>query len=74
MGLGLAVVSGGIDVVKKSKIRDFIQYYDIDTPEALAAAILKVGDRMNVEKNKSIILQLDEEFILDIKSFLKAEY
>lgn len=70
MGLGLSVVSCGIDVVTKSKMKDFIQYYNSDTPKSIAEAVLNVGT-VEVEKNKSIISQLNVEFIAQIKSFLK---
>jgi hypothetical protein len=71
MGLGLSVVSCGIDVVIKSKIKDFIQYYHTDSPIAIAQAVLNVGT-FDVEKSKSIISQLNIEFIVEIKSFLNT--
>lgn len=71
MGLGLSVVSCNIEVVKKSKIAEFIHYYDSDTSVKLAEAIIKVGT-VDIEKNKSIISQLNVEFIVQIKSFLKS--
>lgn len=70
MGLGLSVVSGNIEVVKKSKIAEFVHYYSSDTAVELAQAILNI-EIMNVEKNKIIISQLNIDFKAQVKSMFE---
>ena len=71
MGLGLSVVSCNIEVVKKSKIAEYVHYYTSDTSLELARAIIKIGI-VDCEKNKFIISHLNVEFLAQIKSLLRT--
>ena len=71
MANGLRVVSIRIPAIEKSAIGDSVTYYDTQTPEAIAEAILKV----NFDKpydSRAEIQTLHENFVVQIQSLLEA--
>lgn len=71
MANGLRVVSIRIPAIEKSAIGDSVTYYDTQTPEAIAEAILKV----NFDKpydSRAEIQTLHENFVAQIQSLLEA--
>lgn len=69
LGMGLKVVSCYVDCVAESKIGDKVSYYEQDNPKSIAAAIMnvKICTRNDF---KTIIKELDQEFINDLKTIL----
>ena len=67
---GLRVVSARIPVVESSGVGDLVWYYDKQTPENIARAILEI----NVEEpydSATIIRELDRSFIYHMKGVLE---
>lgn len=69
MSNGLHVVSAKVPVVVDSPVGDLIEYYDTQTPEEIAKAILKV-DLKNKGKEQERVAELDKSFQKDVKSML----
>jgi glycosyltransferase involved in cell wall biosynthesis len=70
MGVGLRVVTSRIDCVERSKISDFMVYYDEDEPMAIAKAIMAINcDTPSNARER--LLELDKQFVLDIKALLE---
>ena len=70
MGLGLRVVSCGVECVMDSKIGNDIVFYYKDTTQAIAEAIKKINIT-TPNNNINIIKKLDREFISDLKKLLE---
>ncbi len=70
MSNGLDVVSINIPAVKDSAVGKYLHYYDKQTPEDIASAIVKVKTSEN--DNRSVIAQLYNDFVGNIKSLLGA--
>ncbi|MDR4508580.1 MAG: hypothetical protein MRJ65_10165 [Candidatus Brocadiaceae bacterium] len=68
--MGLHVVSCYVDCVSKSKIHSLMNYYYADTPEAIAHAIRSVDLTAEFD-SRSVIRQLDEQFIKEIKDLVE---
>lgn len=66
MSNGLSVVSIRIEAVVNSKIGDYIEYYEEQTPEQIAACILSVGTKSDND-NRAVISTLDSSFKDDVK-------
>ena len=71
MANGLRVVSIRIPAIERSAIGDLVTYYDTQTPEAIAEAILKV-DFENPYDSRAEIKTLHENFVVQIQSLLEA--
>lgn len=71
MANGLRVVSIRIPAIERSAIGDLVTYYDTQTPEAIAEAILKV-DFENPYDSRAEIQTLHENFVVQIQSLLEA--
>lgn len=71
MANGLRVVSIRIPAIERSAIGDLVTYYDTQTPEAIAEAILKV-DFEKPYDSRAKIETLHEDFVQKIKSLLEA--
>lgn len=69
MSNGLNVVSIRIPVVECSKIGEYVYYYDNQTPEDIAKAILSVEIRER--KNFEVIGFLDEDFTKEFNKFIQ---
>ena len=69
MANGLRVVSIRIPAVEGSEIGDYPYYYDHQTPEAIAEAILKV-DLEDSYDARSVLFRLDREFARALKNCL----
>ena len=69
MANGLRVVSIRIPAIEGSAIGEYMYYYDQQTPEAIAKAILKV-DMTDDYDGRKIIEQLDREFTYNLKTIL----
>lgn len=65
MSNGLSVVSIKIDVIVNSEIGSYINYYTEQTPENIAEAIIRTNI---VNNNRTIISELDNKFIMQIKN------
>jgi hypothetical protein len=63
--MGLRVVSCRVDCVEKSRIHPLVEYYNEDTPEAIAQAIRSV-DLTKPFDTRSVIDRLDERFMKDM--------
>lgn len=72
MANGLRVVSIRIPAIERSAIGDLVTYYDTQTPEAIAEAILKVDFRKPYE-SRSTIQRLSDQFVMDMKCLLENE-
>ena len=70
MGMGLRVVSCGVECVIRSKISMNIVFYYEDTAEAIAESIRKI-DVDSFNNSTEVIKELEKEFLNDIKIFLK---
>ena len=71
MANGLRVVSIRIPAIERSAIGDLVTYYDTQTPETIAEAILKVDFRKPYDSRAEIQL-LHENFVVQIQSLLEA--
>ncbi len=69
MSNGLRVVSIKIPAIEKSAIGSYMFYYDRQTPEQIANAIKSVNLSAEYDGRK-IVSELDEKFLLDLKSLL----
>lgn len=72
MSNGLSVVSAKIPAIVNSPVGDLITYYDAQTPEEIAKAILKVNLESKGSKEQTRIEELDKSFQEGIKSMLNA--
>lgn len=69
MGNGLRVVSAEIDVVVKSDIGDLVYYYQNQTPQEIANAIMSID--LNKEyDSRERLKQLDRKFIEQMKNMV----
>ena len=71
MSNGLHVVSARIPAILNSSVGDLITYYDVQTPKAIATAILKVN-LSNDGKEQARIKELDSAFKEDVKLMFKV--
>lgn len=69
MSNGLHVVSARVSVIEDSPVGDLIEYYDVQTPEEIAKAILKI-DIKSKGKEQERVAELDKSFQKDVKSML----
>lgn len=67
---GLHVVSIRIPAIEKSAVGDMLSYYDKQTPEEIARAIMSV-DLSDDYDGKKIIAQLDKEFKSELRKLLE---
>ncbi|MBR3632713.1 MAG: hypothetical protein IKN49_06640 [Elusimicrobiaceae bacterium] len=67
---GLRVVSGNIPTVKQSAIGDLLAYYDHQTPQEIARAIMSV-DVTKPYDSRARLQQLDQKFQQDLKQLLE---
>ncbi|MEH7073657.1 hypothetical protein [Neobacillus drentensis] len=70
LSMGLRVVSCKISCVTNSSIGEIVTFYDQDSPEAIANAILKI-DFSEEYNSIQLIRQLDIEFVEDVKQILE---
>ena len=70
MANGLRVVSIRIDAVESSAVGDMITYYDDQSPEAIAKAIIGVDISQPYDSRQRIV-QLDEQFKRDLKRLIE---
>ena len=70
MSNGLSVVSAKVPAIVNSPVGDLITYYDTQTPEEIAKAILKVNLENKGSKEQVRIKELDKSFQEGIKSML----
>ena len=70
MSNGLSVVSAKVPAIVNSPVGDLITYYDAQTPEEIAKAILKVNLENKGSKEQVRIKELDKSFQEGIKSML----
>ena len=70
MSNGLRVVSINIPAIKNSSVGDFLYYFEEQTPEEIANAIMKtnLNDGYN---GRGIIANLDNDFSKNIKKLLE---
>lgn len=69
MANGLRVVSIRIPAIESSAIGDYMYYYDRQTPEAIAKAIMQV-DLNDGYNGREIISKLDEKFTKEIAELI----
>lgn len=69
MANGLRVVSVRIPAIEQSAIGDKLYYYDLQSPEEIAKAILSVNFEDGYDSRR-IIQELDDQFQKDMKSLL----
>ena len=69
---GLKVVSIDIPAIRKSKIGGTLDYYQKQTPEKIAEAILKASEKLEDKQQDSqaLLTKLDEEFRQDLSHFV----
>ena len=72
MSNGLSVVSARIPAIVNSSVGDLITYYDTQTPEEIANAILKVNVKNKGSKEQARIKELDKRFQEGVKSILNS--
>lgn len=70
MANGLRVVSIRIPAVEGSAVGPYMSYYDRQTPESIAEAIMKV-ELSDGHDGRTLIRELDVEFIKGIKNLLE---
>lgn len=68
MSNGLSVVSVRIDAIEQSRVGKAIEYYEVQSPEEIAKAILR---SLPTNNNQSLISELDTEFRHDIRALIK---
>lgn len=71
MANGLRVVSIRIEAVECSAVGDLITYYDEQTPEEIAKAIMSVDMNRPYDSRKRIT-ELDRQFETDLKNLIEA--
>lgn len=67
MSNGLSVVSVRIEAIERSAVGKYINYYDVQSPEEIAKAILSTSPS---NYNQQVIAELDEEFNRDIQALI----
>lgn len=67
MSNGLSVVSVRIEAIERSEVGKGIAYYDVQSPEEIAKAVLTVSP---TNKNRELIAQLDEQFRVALLNML----
>lgn len=72
MANGLHVVSVRIKAVETSAVGDMITYYDTQTPECIAKAIMSVDMAQPYDSRKRIA-ELDEQFQKELKQLIEAK-
>lgn len=72
MANGLRVVTVRIKVVEISDIGDEVYYYEEQTPEAIAEAIMKIDINESYD-SRELIKKLDIEFVHNIKKMLENQ-
>lgn len=72
MANGLRVVSVRIKAVETSAVGDMITYYDEQTPESIAKAIMSV-DMSQPYDSRMRIAELDEQFQRELKKLIEAK-
>lgn len=70
MANGLRVVSARIKVVEISPVGHMVYYYNVQSPKAIAEAIMRV-DMNDLYDSIKMIRELDKEFICNIKELLE---
>lgn len=70
MAHGLQVVSARIKVVETSAIGKYVEFYDENSPQNIAKAIIRLGLNQNVD-GRAILKQLDKELVGKMPLFLK---
>lgn len=70
MANGLRVVSIRIPAIESSAIGDYMYYYDRQTPEEIAKAIMQV-DLSDGYNGRKVIKELDENFTKELKELLE---
>lgn len=70
MSNGLQVISGRAKVVERTKLSKYITFYDPQTPEEIAKAILSVNLDTTIN-SRELINQLDKEFEKNLLNLLK---
>ena len=69
MSNGLRIVSVRIPAIEKSAVGEYIHYYDEQTPESIAAAVMS-GDFNDGYDSRKKIAELDKTFTRDLKVLL----
>lgn len=69
MSNGLSVVSVRIEAIERSEVGKAITYYDVQSPEEIAKAVLSASP---TNRNKELIAQLDEHFRVDLLKLLNT--
>lgn len=69
MSNGLRIVSVRIPAIEKSDVGEYIHYYDEQTPESIAAAVMSVDFNDGYDSRKKIA-ELDKTFTRDLKAML----
>lgn len=69
---GLKVVSIDIPAIRKSKIGDAIDYYQEQTPEKIAEAILKASEKLEDKQldSRALLTKLDNKFCKALSHFI----
>lgn len=70
MSNGLRIVSVRIPAIEKSDVGEYIHYYDEQTPESIAAAVMSVDFNDGYDSRKKIA-ELDKTFTRDLKAMLE---
>jgi hypothetical protein len=71
MANGLKVVSIRIPAIEQSAVGDMLFYYDEQTPEQIAKAILSVDMSAEYDSRK-LILELSKKFQCDLEKLMEA--
>lgn len=71
MANGLQVVSIRIPAIEGSAIGEYMHYYDVQSPEEIAKAIMKV-DMTDPHDGRKIISELDREFRRNMRELLEG--
>lgn len=72
LAMGLPVVSGRINCVELSSIKELVAFYDDGTPQSIAEAIMSI-DICKLKDSRKKIRELDERFVKDIGNLLEGE-
>lgn len=72
MANGLRVVSIRIPAIEGSAVGDYLSYYDQQTPETIAQAILQVNMAESYN-GRSILQKLDEKFLREFRILLEED-
>lgn len=72
MANGLRVVSARIEAVESSAVGDMITYYEKQTPECIAEAVMSIDMSQPYDSRKRIA-ELDEQFQKDLKQLIEAK-